>query len=120
MTNIIYKLNTTTFLKIVGWFYQVNDSILIRLQVIEIDSKVLKKSLNFLKKSLNFLKKSLNFLKKTLHFLKKTLNFLKKTLNYFKKTLNYLKKSLRLRVLKYCEIHVSQKVIIEKQRIYGG
>ena len=59
MTNIIYKLNTTTFLKIVGWFYQVNDSILIRLQVIEIDSKVLKKSLNFLKKSLNFLKKTL-------------------------------------------------------------
>ena len=64
MTYIIYKLNTTSFLKIVGWFYQVNDSILIRLQVIEIDSKVLKKSLNFLKKGLNFFKKTLNFLKK--------------------------------------------------------
>ena len=93
MTNIIYKLNTTTFLKIVGWFYQVNDSILIRLQVIEIDSKVLKKSLNFLKKSLNFLKKSLNFLKKTLHFLKKTLNFFKKTLKFSKITLSFFKKT---------------------------
>ena len=64
MTYIIFKLNTTSLLKIVGWFYQVNDSILIRLQVIEIDSKVLKKSLNFLKKGLNFFKKTLNFLKK--------------------------------------------------------
>ena len=69
------------------------------MHVIEIDSKVLKKSLNFLKKTLNFLKNTLNYfkktlknLKKTLKNLKKTLNFLKKTLNFFKKTLNYLKK----------------------------
>ena len=82
----MWKLYTTSFLKIVGWFYQVLDSILIRLHVIEIDSKVLKKSLNFLKKCLNYLKKSLNF---------------------FKKTLNFLKKTLRLRVLENWEFSVS-------------
>ena len=61
MTYIIYKLNTTSFLKIVGWFYQVNDSILIRMQVIEIDSKVLKKSLNFLKKKSQLYARSMSF-----------------------------------------------------------
>ena len=65
MTYIIWKLYTTSFLKIVGWFYQALDSILIRLHVIEIDSK------------------GLNYFKKTLKNLKKTLNFLKKTLNFF-------------------------------------
>ena len=118
MTYIIWELYTTSFLKIVGCFYQVLDWIPIRLHVIEIDSKVLKKSLNFLKKTLNFLKNTLNYfkktlknLKKTLNFLKKTLNFFKKTLNYLKKTLNFLKKTLRLRVCGCWEFPVSRSVL---------
>ena len=78
MTYIIYNLNTTSFLKIVGWFNQVNDSILIRLQVIEIDSKVLKKTLNFLKKTLHFLKKLSIFSKKLSTISKKLSTFSKK------------------------------------------
>ena len=97
MTYIIYKLKTTSFLKIVGWFYQVNNSILIRLQVIEIDSKVLKKKSQLSQKNSQFYQKNSQLFQKNSQLSQKNSQLSQKNSQESQKNSQFSQKTLSLK-----------------------